>query len=59
MPSPGGKFLGGYRHFVGRFIAGYLLLGCAALVALLLPDAIFPGARIYGRVWDLLRLFAP
>jgi len=59
MHSPGGKFLGGYRHFVGRFITGYLLLACAALMALLLIDAIVPDARVYGRVRDLLRLFAP
>lgn len=59
MPSPGGKFLGGYRHFVGRFITGYLLLACAVLVALLLIDAIVPDARVYGRVRDLLRLLVP
>lgn len=59
MRSPGGKFLGGYRHFVGRFITGYLLLACATLVALLVVDLVWPGARVYGRVGDFLRLLTP
>lgn len=59
MRSRGDKLLGGYWYFVGQFIAGYLLLGCAVLLLLLLVDAVCPGANVYGRVRDLLRLIAP
>jgi hypothetical protein len=52
MPSPGDKFLGGYWRFVSRFICGYLLCCSVALLALLLIDAVFPQARIYGRLKD-------
>ncbi|HWA09508.1 MAG TPA: hypothetical protein VG838_08675 [Opitutaceae bacterium] len=54
MPSPGVKFLGGYCRFISRFISGYLLFCSALLLALLVIDAAFPQARVYGRIKDVL-----
>jgi hypothetical protein len=59
MPSPGNRFLGGYGPFVRRFVVGYLLLCSAALLALLVADAIFPKKRVYGHVKDLVRACLP
>ena len=59
MHSPGGKFLGGFPQFVRRFIHGYLLLCCAALLALLIIDVLFPAARVYARLAGLLRAAFP
>ena len=54
MPSPGVKFLGGYWRFISRFISGYLLFCSALLLALIVIDAVFPQARVYGRIKDAL-----
>jgi len=54
MPSPGDRFLGGYWRFVSRFISGYLLFCCAILLGLFVIDAVFPRARVYGRIKELL-----
>ena len=59
MSSPGNSFLGGYGLFVRRFVVGYLLLCSAALLALLVADAIFPKKRVYGHVKDLVRACLP
>jgi hypothetical protein len=59
MSSHGGKFLGGYRQFVRRFIHGYLLLCCAALLALLIIDVLFPATRVYERLAGVLRAAFP
>ena len=55
MSSPGNRFLGGYGTFLRRFVGGYLLLCSVALLTLLIADAVFPRARIYGRIADFLR----
>lgn len=59
MNSPGGKFLGGYGHFVRQFIVGYLLFCSAVLLALLVVDAVFPAARVYERLAGMLRSALP
>jgi hypothetical protein len=59
MSSPGNRFLGGYGPFVRRFVAGYLLLCAAGLLALLVTDIVFPNARVYGRILDFVRAHQP
>jgi len=59
MSSPGNRFLGGYGPFVRRFVVGYLLLCSAALLSLLVIDAIFPKTRIYERAKDFIRAQLP
>ena len=59
MHSPGGKFLGGYLQFIRRFIHGYLLLCCVALLALLIVDVLFPATRVYERIAGVLRAAFP
>jgi hypothetical protein len=51
--------LGGYWRFVRRFITGYLLLCSAALLALLIADVLFPGARVYERLTGVIRSALP
>lgn len=55
MPSPGAKPAAGYGLFVLRFVRGYLFLLAAVLLALLAADALFPQARLYGRIKAALR----
>ena len=59
MSSPGNRLLGGYGSFVRRFVVGYLLLCSAGLLALLVADAVFPKARVYGHIRDLIRAHLP
>lgn len=55
MSSRGNSFLRGYWLCVRRFIGGYLLICCAVLAGLLVVDAVFPQARVYGRIKQFLQ----
>jgi hypothetical protein len=59
MSSAGNRFLGSYVTFVRRFIVGYLLLCSIGLLALLVADAVFPKAQIYGCLRDLILAHMP
>lgn len=59
MSSHGNRFLGGYLPFIRRFVVGYLLVCSAALLALLVVDAVFPKTRVYGHVKDFIRAHMP
>jgi hypothetical protein len=54
MSFPGGKPGTGYVRFILRFVRWYLVLCWAALLALLVVNALFPSLRVYGRIREAL-----